>query len=149
MATWLVNAVSSVGGCQQAIYQVASQPITQSAEKPALEYSDFVSIMLTGVSVILAVLAIVIAVLALWGYSQFKEMTQKASKEHIENLLKTGGLNSILEDMIVEYISKELKNGDLRNLIAEKIDRLIINDADLRAERELSGHASEDTPFDG
>jgi hypothetical protein len=57
----------------------------------ALEYKDFISILLTGLSVMIAVGAILIAVLAIWSYSHFRtlaiEAAEKTAKSTVDGWL--------------------------------------------------------------
>lgn len=131
----------------KAIYHITNQGETAQLAKGAMEYADYVSIMLTSVSVILAVLALLIGLLALWGYSQFKDMTQKASQQHLETMLKDGWLKEKFESLIIKHISEQLKEGELREIIVERVDRVILTDADTRAKDEAATQDIPDKPY--
>lgn len=47
----------------------------------SLEYKDFISILLTGLSVMIAIGAIFLAVLAIWSYAHFKQLTVEAAEK--------------------------------------------------------------------
>jgi len=47
----------------------------------AVEYKDFVSVLLTAVTIILAVLGVAIAVLAFWGYTAAQTAARTAAKD--------------------------------------------------------------------
>ena len=57
-------------------------------EAPGLDYKDFVSILLTGLSVMIAIGAIFVAILAIWSYNHFKALTvesaQSAAKSAVD-----------------------------------------------------------------
>lgn len=108
---------------------------------PKMSYSEFVSILLTGIAVILAVLALFVASLAIWGYSQFKDLTRAASAEHLEKMLNAGVFRNEAETLIIKHVSSQLEHGELRKLLAERVDIIIQGDAAKRA------GASADTDF--
>jgi hypothetical protein len=107
-----------------------------------MSYPEFVSILLTGIGVILAVLALFIASLAVWGYSQFKDMTRAASAEHLEKMLKAGAFRKEIEDLIIKHVSSQLERGQLRDILVERVDQIIQGDAARRSKNE-----SPDTDF--
>jgi hypothetical protein len=110
-----------------------------------MSYADFITIMLTAVTVVITILAIFIGILALWGYSQFEKMTETASKNHLEKMLLDGPFSKGIEAVIIRHISEQLQRGELRSLLVERVDSILLSDASLRAEREQS--SPEDKPF--
>ncbi|MFJ7352960.1 hypothetical protein ACIQWS_02225 [Phyllobacterium sp. NPDC097923] len=110
-----------------------------------MSYPDFITIMLTAVTVVITILAIFIAILAFWGYSQFQKMTETASKEHLERLLKEGPFAKGIEGVIVQHVSEQLERGKLRSILIERVDSILLNDASRRAE--IDPAASNDKPF--
>lgn len=109
-----------------------------------MSYTDFITVMLTAVTVVITILAIFIAVLALWGYSQFQKMTETASRNHLEKLLLEGPFAASIEAAIIQHISEQLQKGELRKLLVERIDSILLNDASQRADSE---HNTGDKPF--
>jgi hypothetical protein len=101
--------------------------------RPTMSYPELVSILLTGIAVILAVLALFIACLAVWGYSQFKDMTRSASAEHLEKMLRAGAFRDEIETLIIKHVSLQLERGELRKILVERVDTLIQGDAASRA----------------
>lgn len=110
----------------------------------SMTYADFITVMLTAVTVVITILAIFIAILALWGYSQFQKMTETASKNHLEQLVKEGPFAAKIETAIIRHVSDQLREGELRKVLAERIDSIILNDASQREEREQQ---ADDKPF--
>jgi hypothetical protein len=104
-----------------------------------MSYPELVSILLTGIAVILAVLALFIACLAIWGYSQFKDMTRSASAEHLEKMLKAGTFRDEIEALIIKHVTAQLERGELRKILVERVDSLIQGDAANRAEHAVAG----------
>lgn len=110
-----------------------------------MTYSELISVLLTGIGVILAALALFIGALAVWGYAQFQSMTRTASAEHLEKMLKDGPLRKEVEAIIVRQVTAELKkeDGALRAIMEESVERQILTNAetranaDARAEREI------------
>lgn len=109
-----------------------------------MSYADFITVMLTAVTVVITILAIFIAILALWGYSQFQKMTATASENHLEKLLVDSPFAARIETAIIQHVSDQLQKGELRRLLVERIDGILLNDASQRAQREQQ---VEDEPF--
>lgn len=63
-----------------------------------LEYKDFISILLTGLSVMIAIGAIFIAVLAIWSYSHFKTLTEASAEK---------AASAKAEGMVSEWLATE------------------------------------------
>jgi uncharacterized membrane protein YidH (DUF202 family) len=63
-----------------------------------LEYKDFVSILLTGLSVMIAIGAIFIAVLAIWSYNHFKTLTEASAEK---------AASEKAEEMVLSWLSNE------------------------------------------
>jgi hypothetical protein len=108
-----------------------------------MSYPEFVSILLTGIAVILAILALFIASLAIWGYAQFRELTRSASADHLEKMLKGGAFRDEIEALIIKHISAQLEDGELRKLLVERVDTIIQGDAARRA-----ANTAADTDFE-
>lgn len=53
-----------------------------------LEYKDFVSILLTGLSVMIAIGAAFIAVLAIWSYNHFRELSKESAERKTKDLFE-------------------------------------------------------------
>lgn len=109
-----------------------------------MSYTDFITVMLTAVTVVITILAIFIAILALWGYSQFQKITETSSKNHLEKLLLDGPFAAKTEAAIIQHVSDQLQNGELRKVLVERIDSILLNDASQRAERE---EQADEKPF--
>jgi hypothetical protein len=112
---------------------VAQWYSSPTGTKMAMSYPELVAILLTGIAVILAVLALFVASLAVWGYSQFKEMTRSASADHLEKLLKAGTFRNEIESLIIKHVSSQLEHGELRKILVERVDSIIQGDAASRA----------------
>jgi uncharacterized membrane protein YidH (DUF202 family) len=54
---------------------------TKTDASSGLEYKDFVSIMLTALSVMIALGAIFVAILAIWSYNNFKALVEQAAEK--------------------------------------------------------------------
>lgn len=110
-----------------------------------MSYTDFITVMLTAVTVVITILAIFIAILAIWGYSQFQKLTETASQNHLEKMLIDSPFAKRIEAVIIQHVSEQLQQGQLRNLLAERVDRIILNDASSRAEKDPA--PPEEKPF--
>jgi hypothetical protein len=78
-----------------------------------LEYKDFISILLTGLSVMIAIGAIFIAVLAIWSYSHFKALTEASAEK-----AASAAASAKAEELVSIWLSTEApavvrKNVDL------------------------------------
>jgi hypothetical protein len=121
-------------------------PFGFEPSKSQMQYSDLVAVLLTGIGVILATLAVFIGVAAVWGYSQFQKMTQEASAAHLEKLLSSGKFKDGIDALIVSHVSSQLADGKLRDLLAERIDRTLLQDAQRRDAQQQPRPAG-DEPF--
>ena len=99
----------------------------------SMEYKDYISIILTATTVILAVLAVFIGALTVWGYSQFSIMIQNSSRDHIKDLLSKGEFAERIQSIIISTTKDELKDGALRSIISNELERIILVDAEKRA----------------
>ncbi|OKP76046.1 hypothetical protein BTE77_17245 [Ensifer adhaerens] len=124
---------------------IGIQVSPEQIQSISMSYTDFITVMLTAVTVVITILAIFIGILALWGYSQFQKLTETASKNHLEKMLLEGPFAKRIEAVIIQHISEQLQSGELRQLLAQRVDSILLNDASLRAEKE---HMSpEEKPF--
>lgn len=57
-------------------------------EKAVIEYKDFISILLTAITVALAVLALGIAALAIWGYKEFMSKAHDSAVKVADDSVK-------------------------------------------------------------
>lgn len=117
----------------------------EQMQSVSMSYTDFITVMLTAVTVVITILAIFIGILALWGYSQFQKLTETASKNHLEKMLLEGPFAARIEAAIIQHISDQLQSGELRKLLVERVDSILLNDASLRAEKEQA--SPEEKPF--
>lgn len=111
--------------CSLVTFQISPK----SLESIPMSYTDSVTIVLTAITVILAILAVFIGVLAVWGYSQFEKMTRAASAKHLEKMLTNGPFSKRIDDTIVKHVSGQLEDGELRKILTDRIDALLLNDA--------------------
>lgn len=104
-----------------------------------MAYHELISVLLTGIGVILAALALFIGALAVWGYAQFQSMTRSASTEHLEKMLRDGPFRNEVEKMIIDHVSAQLKGEDtlLRKLLEERVDRQLLTNAQERADEDV------------
>ena len=79
-------------------------------DKPVIEYKDFVSILLTGITIVLAVLAAGIALLAVWGFKEFETRvnaeTARVAGKQVDAYLNSAPFNRRL-DALVEARGRE------------------------------------------
>jgi|GEM_PF-1691766 len=90
-----VLAVSFGGAGAYGIISAASTlspfSITEGNPTAKIEYADFVSIMLTGVSLILAALGFVVAILAFIGWNSIGERVSSLAKTFLQDAMQEGG----------------------------------------------------------
>lgn len=136
---FLIVGVGIVFGVMATITSLFQFHIGPGQGAMEMKYTDLVTILLTGLSAMLTLLTIFIGALAVWGYSQFQKMTRVASAAHLEKMLKGSAFRTELETLIVQHVSSQLKDGELRKILAERIDTVIQSDATKRAEKEGAG----------
>ena len=138
---FLLGALSGFASCIAALvsYKITPEMIASTS----MSYADLITIMLTAVTVIITVLAVFIAILAVWGYSQFRKMTQEASENHLNNILANGPYAKKIENTIVQHVSDQIQSGELRRLLVERVDHIILTDASLRADKPSSPNDDE------
>jgi uncharacterized membrane protein YdbT with pleckstrin-like domain len=143
---FLLFLVGILGGVAVIVSVFMSFSIGPSQLKAIkMDYSDLISISLTAVTVILAVLAVFIGLLAVWGYSQFQSMTRAASANHLEKILKEGPFSKKIDEIILRHVTAQLTDGELRKLVLEKLEVLLVSDA---GAREAVGRPQEaEAPF--
>lgn len=119
--------------------------VPEQMQNTGMSYTDFITVMLTAVTVVITILAIFIGILALWGYSQFQKLTETASQNHLEKMLLEGPFAARIEAAIIQHISEQLQRGELRKLLVERVDSILLNDASMRADKEPL--SPEENPF--
>jgi hypothetical protein len=89
LAIGLANVISATSPVQ----------IIESSNRVEISYSDFISIMLTGVSIILAVLGFVIAILAFVGWNTIGERVNGLAISFLQDAIKEDGkLYNLVKD---------------------------------------------------
>ena len=81
-----------------------------------MAYHELVSILLTGIGVILAALAIFIGGAGSLGLLSVPMMTRGALTEHLEKMLKEGSFRKDVEGIITKHVSAQIKDGPLRDI---------------------------------
>ncbi|MEE1655777.1 hypothetical protein VB618_06190 [Microvirga sp. CF3062] len=128
---------------------VAPQPsilnLFHKASRPSLEYADFVSILLTGLGLMIALGAFFIAIMAVWGYKEAKELVVRTA----EDRAKAEAIEQLPRLLTPELIISALKSdpsllitatretnetlfGDVDQNEAEEIVEALDGDADER-----------------
>jgi len=73
--------------------------IVDATPTTEIDYSDFVSIMLTGVSIILAALGFVVAILAFIGWNSIGNKVSELATTFLQDAIKEGGeLHTLVKD---------------------------------------------------
>lgn len=94
-----------------------------------LSYADFVSIMLTAISVLMTVLAIFLAVAGFVGWTTIEQKVHSKTEEYLARGLEEGGR---LESMVVGVIERKTENylarglekgGQLESIVIDVIKR--------------------------
>ncbi|RXF67113.1 hypothetical protein [Hansschlegelia zhihuaiae] len=63
------------------IFDQFGNPITVEKQAQIVDYKDFISIMLTGLAIMVTILGIGLAVAGVWGYANIKEEAIAAARE--------------------------------------------------------------------
>src|ERR1700676_11934 len=76
-----------------------------------LRYSEFLSITLTALAVILAALGILIGILALWGYKAIKTEARKAAskavQDAIQGMISSEQIKDHIKDVVLQRTQEE------------------------------------------
>lgn len=84
-------------------------------------YTDFLSLTLTSLAVILAVLAIFIGALAIIGYTQIQRMVERKAEEEANKVISAALNNG---GTLSETVQKALeRDGPLYNMVLEQLGR--------------------------
>ncbi|MFK4490388.1 hypothetical protein [Bradyrhizobium sp. USDA 336] len=129
----LIFGVGALFGIMCIVSAMAEWKLVPEGGQVKMAYHELISVLLTGIGVILATLALFIGALAVWGYAQFQSMTRMASAEHLEKLLKDGPLRKEVEEIIIKHVSAQLRAGSLREILEERVDRQLLTNAQERA----------------
>jgi hypothetical protein len=105
----LIFGVGSLFGIMCVVSAVAEWKLVPEGGQVKMAYHELISVLLTGIGVILAALALFIGALAVWGYAQFQSMTRNASTEHLEKMLKDGPFRIEVEGIIIKHVSAQLE----------------------------------------
>lgn len=109
-----------VGGLAVWIAQKGSLSLLPSA----MSYENFVSIMLTGVTVLLAVAALGIGAMAFWGWTTFKGITVDAAGSaalaHLQSDDGAGAIRVVIQRIAVGFLQENLRNGTLLALAEQR-----------------------------
>lgn len=104
----------------------------------AMSYGDLAAVLLSAVGVLVAVLGVFMAVLAVWGYVHFREAACTAAVKHVREQLETGSaLRKSVDSAVIGHVANELRSGELRKTLEERVDLLILKGAGQRAREEL------------
>lgn len=133
----LIFGAGSLFGIMCVVSAMAEWKLVPEGGQVKMAYHELISVLLTGIGVILATLALFIGALAVWGYSQFQSMTRNASAEHLEKMLKDGPLRKEVEDIIIKHVSAQLRAGSLREILEERVDRQLLTNAQERADEDV------------
>ncbi|MDX2274360.1 MAG: hypothetical protein NW206_02830 [Hyphomonadaceae bacterium] len=78
-----------------------------------MSYADFVSVMLTAVSLLITLLGLVLAVAAFIGWSAISERVRNRTDEYLLKGFSDGeALSKLLQDKLLAYVTKEMEPGD-------------------------------------
>lgn len=116
-----------------------------SAKAIEVSYSDFITLMLTAVTVVLAVLAIMFGVLAFWGYSNLRSIIQKSAHKYLEKSFTDGLFDRKIDKSVEKLVREQIESSSFRALIIDAIDKRAVSDAGVRAE--LSAGAPDEEKF--
>lgn len=99
-----------------------------------VEYSDFITLMLTAVTVVLAVLAIIFGALAFWGYSNLRSIIQKSTHKYLDKAFSDGLFDKKIDKSVEKIVREKVESSEFRALIIDAIDKRALSDAGIRAE---------------
>lgn len=107
-----------------------------AAEAGKMSYADLAATLLASTAVLVTILGVFVAILAIWGYVHFQRSIKAAALSYIKDQIERGSIHTQLELMVTNHISEEMNkpDGPLRHLLVERVDVILMNDAQLRAQ---------------
>ncbi len=121
-----------------------AHPVSQSSD---MTYSDFVSVMLTGITVLLAVVALAVGVLAYWGFAATKDLVQKATEKHVDELINGTTFDKKFNDLVEALVRKKIDSSEFNDYMTVALEKSILQNAETRA-KAMSPNGNEE-PFSG
>lgn len=121
-----------------------AHPVSQSSD---MTYSDFVSVMLTGITVLLAVVALAVGVLAYWGFAATRDLVQKAAEKHVDDLVNGTIFDKKFNDLVEALVRKKIDSPEFNDYMAVALEKSILQNAENRAK--ATGHNGSEEPFSG
>lgn len=115
MTTAVSVAIGGAGayGLIKAVSALTPLWIVDGARAVKMDYVDFVSIILTGVSLILAALGFVVAILAFIGWSSIGEHVSQLATSFLKEAIKDGGeLHKLVKDEAKSIIYRGIEPVD-------------------------------------
>ena len=86
-------------------------------ENPGLTYAELVTIILTGITVVLAILAIFVAGLAIWGYESIKNEAGGVAKRAVEQTVAESVRSRVNDESVQAMVKKELQRQLRRSVM--------------------------------
>jgi hypothetical protein len=88
--------------------------VAGNATRTSIDYADFISIMLTGVSLILGALGFVVAILAFIGWNSIGDRVSSLATSFLKDGLKEGGeLRSLIRNEAKDIIFRDIEPVDI------------------------------------
>ena len=104
-------------GFAAAVWHLVPIQVTPGAQYK-IEYTDFVSLMLTAVSIILAALGFVVALLAVIGWNSIGSRVSTIAKELFHHSIEDGELRAIVKKSLE-------RDGELYKLVQNEAKEII------------------------
>lgn len=116
-------------------------------EPQIVEYKDFISIMLTGLSAMIAVLGIGLATVAIWGYQRLNEDAKMvgeraATKAAVQKLAERGQERLSVEEASARFRNLPGLSPDTVQALVDVYSKGSESASSAPAERDGNGHAT-------
>ncbi|MCT8327926.1 hypothetical protein [Albidovulum sediminis] len=122
VTTVIAVAVGGAGayGIVHAASTLTPFSVADASPRTSIDYADFVSIMMTGISLILAALGFVVAILAFIGWNSIGDRVSSLAKTFLQDAIKEGGeLHDLVKNEAksiiyrgVEPVDTEFEEGE-------------------------------------
>lgn len=98
-----------------------------------MSYADLAATLLGASAVLLAIIGVFVAALAIWGFTAFRDTTKASAKQHVDDQLREGELRGHIEKIVSDFLTKEFAGGNLRKLVEERVEAILLSSAGERA----------------
>ena len=99
-----------------------------------MTFEQWAGILLASVAILITTLGVVVAIAAIWGFSGIKTGAEVAAVNHVSQSLEGGSLGDRLDARFTDFLNSRLDKGKFRELLERKVDAILYEGPQARAE---------------